>query len=86
MVTGWARLLVQQLVSVTFGIAGRRRQTEHDPSVPQPGGEGAAGHLLRHPQRARQTPHPQLTDRRVQSLLLQNEGKLDRPKSNIKKM
>lgn len=55
-------------------VTGSRGQTEHDQGVPQPGGEGAPRHLLRHPRRSGQTPHTQLTDRRVQSLLLQNEG------------
>lgn len=61
-------------VTMYVYVPGRGRQTEHDPSVPQSGGEGAPGHLLRHPQRARQTSHTQLADRRVQSVLLQDEG------------
>ena len=65
------------LTICVFGVfAGRGGQAQHDPRVPQPGGEGAARHMLGHTERSRQIPHTQLADRRVQSFLLQNEGKL----------
>lgn len=56
-------------------VSGCRGQTKHDPRLPQSGRERAARHMRGHSHRSRQAPYTQLADRRVQGLLLQNEGK-----------
>lgn len=69
------RLLAHHLLHRTEGgEQGHRRQTGDDTSVQGTGREGTEGHLLRHPLRFGQTPDTGRLHRRVQGVLLQNEG------------
>ncbi|KAK9703570.1 14-3-3 protein [Popillia japonica] len=72
-----ASFLEDNLLDRTEGGEQRgRRQTRNDPAVSRPSRKGTQGHLLRHPERTGQASDPRRIDGRIQSVLLQDEGRL----------